>query len=132
MKIPNRRHWSIFAEWLTSPSIELTFNWKRLGDCRTLEDYDIQDESTLYLSVNSGNMDMPISVTNALTISEKGSLKWFGDFDGLCDCIIGLKLPFAKWHLPAVVQNFINLKKFISDGTLQTEHWTSKELRLMW
>ena len=101
---------------------QLTFNGKRLVDCRTLEDYDIEDEYTLYLSVYSGDMNVPISFVNGLTISDKRSLKWFGDFKGLCDFFIVLNLPYAKWTSPAVVQNFMKLKKFLSDGILQTEH----------
>ena len=50
----------------------LAFGDRKLEDGRTLEDYDILNESSLWLDVRSG-----------LCLTDKGKFKWQGDFESL-------------------------------------------------
>ena len=65
---------------------------------RTLQDYDILEESSLRLVDSLYNED--ISCEKGIVLTEKGNLKWFGLFEELRDIISELKMPSGKWSTP--------------------------------
>ena len=77
---------------------QLIFDNKQIEEGRTLQDYDILEESSLRLVDSLYNED--ISREKGIVLTEKGNLKWFDLFEELRDIISELKMPSGKWSTP--------------------------------
>lgn len=79
---------------------QLSFTDKILDVEKTLDEYEICNESSIMLEIKTSIADKAITCEEGLNITEKGTLKWHGEFEGLTHLIEKLQLTKGRWSSP--------------------------------